>query len=79
MWISDKEKYCSIMGIALAISHTKTMFSDGNIGDKYRYVSIFLNIESIDTKIKISTKELYWKLKKNYVDVKNCKVFGTKY
>ncbi len=29
-------------------------FSHGNIADKYRYVSIFLDIESMDTKTKIS-------------------------
>ncbi len=33
--------------------------SDGNIVDKYRYVSIFSDIESIATKTKISRKEMY--------------------
>ncbi len=33
----------------LAVRH-----SDGNIGDKYRYISIFLYMESIDMKTKMS-------------------------
>ncbi len=32
-------------------------FSNGNIVDKYWYVSIFLDIESIDTKTKMSRKK----------------------
>ncbi len=37
-WLTSGSKYCS----------------DGNIVEKYRYASIFLDIESIDTKIKIA-------------------------
>ncbi len=35
--------------------------SDGNIVEKYRYISIFLDIKSIDTNTKISWKEMSWK------------------
>ncbi len=48
-------KNCRNSGI-VKIGRTYARFStsDGNIVDKYQYVSIFLDIESIGTKTKIS-------------------------